>query len=358
MVKVLHVIHGLNIGGAEGFIFNVIRSMSHEDYQFDFVIQNQNMGNLQMKEYIEGHGGKIFLITDFRKNLIKHISEYKEILKNGYDYVHIHNNSLINPIPVIYGNKYGSKVILHSHNTSNGTGGRIGFFIHKINRKLFIKKNTIRVACGIEAGKWMHGKNNFIVLHNAVDLEKFKFSTSKREEIRRQLGIKNELVIGHIGRFVPEKNQQFIIDFLVYAKKNHPEVNLKAILCGNGPLKESVEKYAHINGVGERIILTGNINNPDYYYSAFDCFVLPSLFEGLAFVAVEAQASGLPVVASSCNTPEIDITGNVKFLSLKDSFENWYSYIMSGLVSDREQEGKKLINSDYDLSKICEKLPY
>ncbi len=353
MKRILHVIHGLNVGGAETFIYNILRNIDSSEYHFDFAIQNPEIGHKAFKKLIEEKGGKIYIITDFRINILKQYRELSSILKSGYDYVHIHMNAFVNPIPAVVASKFPGKVIIHSHNTHNGSGGTPARLLHLLNRRLCMKKDFIRLACGTDAGKWMFRGKDFTVVNNAVDLDRFRYNVEASRNIRRKYGLTDELVIGHMGRFVPEKNQKFIIGLFTRLKQEYPLLKTKLMLCGDGPMKNEIMEFAESSGIIQDVIFTGNISEPQDYYSAFDCFLLPSWFEGLAFVAVEAQAAGLKVIASDTNTSEIDVTGNVRFLSLGNDVSAWVDAVKHALApTDRKQNAGRLAGSKYDLSSL------
>jgi hypothetical protein len=357
MKKILHIIHGLNIGGAENFIYNILRNIDSDKFRFDFAIQNPQIGHQEFKKLIEETGGKIYVITDFRRNILKEYRELSEILANGYDYVHIHMNAFVNPIPAIAASRFPNKVIIHSHNTHNGSGGTIARILHLINRRLFLKKRFIRLACGTEAGKWMFNHKDFKVMDNAVNLSRFRFNRNAANSIRQKYALADEPIIGHMGRFVPEKNQKFILQIFSQMKATQPNSKTKLMLCGDGPMRMEVMELARNSGVSNDVIFTGNITDPEMYYSAFDCFMLPSWFEGLAFVAIEAQASGLKVIASDTNTSEINVTGNVRFLSLQESAAKWSDAIIDALQpTDRIANAEKMRGSKHDLNRLVNTL--
>ncbi len=355
--RILHIIHGLNIGGAENFIYNVLANIDRNLYMFDFAIQNPNIGHVRFKRLIEDSGGEIYIMPDFRNNPIGQVQSLRKILSRGYEVVHIHMNAFVNPLPAIVSRFYPNRVIIHSHNTRNGSGGRLGKLLHLVNSRLFLSKDFIRIGCGPEAGKWMFRKKSFKVLSNAVDIDKFRFDTNRRTLLREKLGIHSgEYVIGHMGRFVPEKNQTFLVDIMAWIKRNRPAEKIKLILCGEGPLRSDVERKVKAMELVESVIFTGAIDNPEDYYSVFDCFVLPSWFEGLAFVAIEAQAAGLPIVASDTNSSSIKLTDPVCFISLQSPIENWVDCIMGYKNIDRYQGYDIIKGSSYNIENLVREI--
>lgn len=346
-IKILHIIHGLNYGGAENFIFNVLKLIGSKEYQFDFAIQNSLIRNINLKNLIEELGGTIYIIPDFRKNPIGEFFVLRKILANGYNYIHIHMNALINPIPVIVSSFYQKKIIIHSHNTSSA-GGKLGKIIHKFNTAVFLRNKFINVACGTDAGKWMFGEKKFQVLNNAVNLDMYKFKPSLRRKIRNQYKLSDEFVIGQVGRLIEVKNQTFSLHLLRAYIDHYPSENVKLMLLGEGKMYNKLKVLAHDLNIDNNVIFTGAINNPYDYYSSFDCLILPSLYEGLAFVAVEAQSSGLKIIASNNNTTEINITGEVTFISL-DNQNLWISALHNCSKSyNRAEISGRLRGTKYD----------
>lgn len=312
-MKILHVIYGLTLGGAEAFLYNFISSVRfEEDFTIDVVIQDHNITNKRLEDLIKTVG-KIHLIEPWNKNLIKHLKTYRKILNNDYDIIHLHCNSLINPFPLIISRIKKKKIIVHSHNSRPGKGKKIGHLIHLLNKKLFLSKNIFKIACSDLAGKWMFN-SNYLILKNAVNLNDFIFNNRKYEILNNKYKLKNKFTIGIIGRFVKEKNHIFLVKVIIELKKLYPD-DFKFIFIGDGELKAEIEKYNDIFNLD--IIFTGIIPNVIDYYNVFDLICMPSLFEGFPFVAIEAQAAGIPVLASAKITKQINVTGFVYFLELE-----------------------------------------
>ncbi len=354
MVKILHVIHGLNLGGAENFIFNLLSAIDNSAFKFDFAIQEPEIKHTRFKELIIEKGGQIFIIRDFTRNPFAQIGDLKAILKNGYDFVHIHMNAFINPLPAIVASSFDCKVIIHSHSTQNGRGGFVGKFVHRINKAMFLKNKFIRLACGQDAGKWMFGNKDFKVINNAVDTSKYAFNVSSREKIRNSYGITDEYVVGQVGRLLAIKNQVFSLNMFSSLKKTYPDLRVKLMIVGDGPDKEMLKALSDNLGIGRDVIFTGAVHNVNEYYSAFDSFIMPSLFEGLTLAAIEAQTAGLKSIISSTVPKEVDITNCVDFLPLSQS-DKWVKRIYeNSLLGDRPGIAKRVVGSKFDLSVMVE----
>ncbi len=355
-MKILYYIYGLNVGGAETYIYNVLQKIDFERYHIDFVIQETNNGNDNLVNLCKKIGAEIHCIPKFYKRPFSSYKALKKILlSNEYDAIHVHCNSLLNFSPILCAQTMDIPVIVHSHNTSSKLG-RVGNIFHYINRGLMMN-NVIRVACGKNAGEWMFGNKDFLILNNGIMIDKFAFSSEKRERIRTLYKIPSEKkIIGHIGRFVPEKNHRFVIDVVKQLNKIHN--NYILMMVGDGPLKDSCMEYAKESLTDECVIFTGNVNNPEEYYSAFDCMLFPSLYEGVPFTLVEAQASGLPIISSSNVTKVVNITNCVEFLPIHKSIDLWIGRTMSILSgnTDRINNSEKMNGSDYDIRVTIKKL--
>jgi glycosyltransferase involved in cell wall biosynthesis len=203
------------------------------------------------------------------------------------------------------------------------------------------------MACSEEAAKFLFGKANGVtILNNAVDIDKFIYNKTKRNEIRSSLGLKDELVIGHVGRLVPVKNHAFLIDVFDMVHKSNR--NTRLLLIGNGNLYGSIMQKVKRLGLENEILLLKSSDDVGAYLSAMDVFTLPSEFEGLGLAGVEAQVSGLRVLASN-NVPRVmDVTGNVEFLKLDKTV--WFQALINMQPNrERSAQGSKVRGSRFDI---------
>lgn len=356
-MKILYFIYGLNIGGAETFIYNLLSVWNVDNYAIDFVLQSKNNANKKLLALCKQKSCKIMTIASFHRNPFQCAVQLIRILKTGeYNAMHIHANALINMIPVWVASHARVPIIIHSHNTRNNGAGRAGMFLHLIHRFFVSYMKVYRIACGREAGQWMFGNKEFIVVNNAIRIEDYAFSEEKRERIRDKYRIKDNFLIGHIGRFVEAKNHEFIMKCFYEIHKRLP--NAKMMFVGDGELKKQIMEKCEKYKLEDFVIFAGVVQNPSSYYSAFDSMLFPSIHEGLPFTLVEAQAAGLPVLASDCVTKDVDVTGLVSFLSLDLGEKEWAkrfmldieiwnkydrnSWSMDGSIYDVNNERKKL----------------
>ena len=342
----------MNIGGAETFIYSVLSKINTDKYHIDFILQSHNNKNTKLMDLCHEKDSKIYYIDAFHKSPIKSILQTKSIIKRGdYDLIHIHQNAMINVGPIIAGKRCKIPVILHSHN-SLSNAGTIGKVLHTINRKYYASK-VIRLACGEEAGKWMYGDLDYKVVSNAIPLERYRYSEAYREEIRKRHGIQNNTkVIGHIGRFVPAKNHERIVD--IFKSIASTDENVTLMLVGDGDLKPIIENKVINDLLKNRVVFAGNVDDAYKYYSAFDVLLFPSLFEGLPFTLVEAQASGLKCLVSDNVTKDVKVTSCIEYLELNKSEKVWKDALITCLQEsyNRYEMSKDMIGSVYDVKQM------
>lgn len=312
-IRVAHVMGKMLGGGVESVVMNYYRHIDRSHVQFDFLVDADS--SLVPREEIEKLGGRVFEITPYQ-----HVAAYQRDLaklfrEQDWKIVHSHVNAL-SVFPLRAAKRAGVPVrIAHSHSTS-GQGEYVKNAAKATLKRFSNVYPTHRFACSKYAGEWLFGKNaEFEVLHNAIDLSIFSFSERARAQARADLGlVGDQLAIGHVGRFMPQKNHRFLIDVFVEVARRCKDAVL--LLVGSGEAEAHVESWAAECGVADRVRFLGQRNDVDKLYQAFDAFVLPSLYEGLCLVGVEAQRAGLPCFLSDAITREVDVTGTVRFLPI------------------------------------------
>lgn len=351
-IRVAQVIGKWVGGGVETVVMNYYRAIDHNKIQFDFICDSDST-NIPYEE-IKKLGGNIILIPPYQ-HVFKYHKELKKALKDRkYTIVHSHINTL--SIFSLFAAKCAKAPIriAHSHSTTNKQEWKKNL-IKVILRPLSKLVATDYMACTEHAGRWMFGNKTFdagkvYVLNNAIDLEKFTLNKKARLDIRKQYNINEDtFVIGHIGRFVEQKNHDFIIDiFKEFHVKNN---NSKLMLIGQGPLMNYIKEKVDKLGLKNEVIFLGQKEDANLYYSAMDLFLFPSLYEGLGMVMIEAQVSGLPCVAST-EVPKIaQVTENVKFLSLAENVEEWCNAISNTLSIKRKDYSDEISTQGYDIKK-------
>ena len=278
-----------------------------------------------------------------QKNVFAYKREIKRILsKNNYDVVYVNMLSAANIIPIKLAKKYNiKKIIAHSHSSSL-PNNIVKIVSHILNKNKISKYANTFIACSKKAGDWLFNKENYIVLSNSIDLAKFSFNKEYAET--KDEKFKNKKIIGHVGRFFDTKNQEFIVDF--FKKIIDSDKNYGLYLIGNGEDKEKIRKKVENLNLSDYVSIVDATEDVYKYYSKFDIFILPSKFEGLPIVGIEAQANGLPCLFSNTITNELKINDNVKFLGI-DDLDEWVNAIKNPM---KRTNNIKLINSEYDIN--------
>lgn len=351
-MRILYYIYGLNIGGAETFIHSVLSYIDFKRYHIDFILQSRSNENTKLLNLCREKGAKIYHIHAFHKSPIRSIHETESIIFEGnYDLIHIHQNAMINIGPIIAGRKCKIPVIMHSHNSFSNAGS-FGRLVHIVNRKCFAS-GVVRLACSGEAGKWMYDDLDYKIVSNAISLKKYSYSEEYREEIRKRYNISTDTkVIGHMGRFVPAKNHEYILDIFKLIESSNNNVVL--VLVGDGELKNHIVNRVKSESLTEKVIFTGNIDDAYKYYSAFDVLLFPSFFEGLPFTLVEAQASGLKCIVSDNVTKDVKVTNCIEYIDINQSITTWENRLIARLMesTDRNEISRKMEGSVYDAKQM------
>lgn len=357
-INVLHVVSSLSYSsGVMSVIMNYYRNLDTNLIQFSFLIFQEF--DVSYREEILELGGNITLISK-PKLSFKVIKEFKGFFKENtilFDVIHNHEIYLTNIISLSI-KKYGKcKLISHSHTTmfSDKT-------LNSIRNRILclgINRNSdILLACSIDAGKSAFGKKisdncDFHVLNNAIDVTKFLFNEQNKKNIQARLNIKGKKVIGHIGRFNEQKNHRFLINLFIEIHKVNKDVVL--LLIGEGPLKRNIIEIIRENDLEEYVIILDPQENIWEFYSAMDIFVLPSLFEGLGIVLVEAQCNGLISICSDEVPKDVDLK-TLSFVNLNDK-NKWIELINNNINNlNRKIDFDYIKNKGYEISSQALKL--
>lgn len=353
-IRILHVLQRMEAGGTQALLMNLYRNIDRNKVQFDFFVE------YDYKEFyddeIESLGGHVYYSNVRRDfNVLKFQKELKEVIqKNDYKIVHVHTYS-IGYFALKVAKKCGVPIrIAHSHN--NETVRDSKYFLKLIMQKLYTIYATDLFACSQSAGKYLFGEKKFNVLNNSIDSEKFIFNEKFRKEIRKELKLEDSFVIGHIGRLHAQKNHKFLID--IFDKVQQKKENAKLILVGSGPLEEKIKNHVAKLNLEDKVLLLGVRKDINKILMAIDVFVLPSLFEGLGIVAIEAQAAGTPVVATDVLPKETEISNLIKKLSLNDEDKLWIDTIIKMADNDEKHNNmiQKIIDSNFDIKDSARKL--
>lgn len=356
-IRIAHIIGKWNGGGVESVVMNYYQHIDRSKIQFDFIC-DEDSTNIAY-EVIKKLGGRVFLIPPYQK-VFKYNKELLKIFKKeNYKIVHSHINTL-SVFPLRLAKKANIPIrIAHSHSTSNKKEWKKNLLkqILRLFSKIYA---TDYFACSEYAGRWLFGnkefeKGNVYVLNNAIDVDKFKFDEKIRKQKRKELRIKdNQIVIGHIGRFVTQKNHTFLID--IFNEVHRQNNNSVLLLVGQGPLQKEIENKVNNLGLRESVIFLGQRNDVDELYQAMDVFLFPSLYEGLGMVLIEAQCSNLPCICSTEVPAIAKVNNNLEFLSLSEPIEKWASSIKNIIAIERKSDLEKIKENNFDISEERKKL--
>lgn len=352
-IRILHMIALLEMGGTQSMIMNLYREIDRNKIQFDFIVDYPDKCT-EMRKEIESLGGKIYSFPRFKGRNIQEVRRtwnrfFLEHLE--YKVLHTHARSYASVyLPIA--KKHGLVTVAHSHSTSNGKG--IGAKIVDIMQLPIRHQADHLFACSKEAGDWLFGKRaDYTILTNAINAEKFAFDQNRREIIRNELGLGDEIVIGNVGRLTEAKNQKFLLN--VFHEFRKTNTKSKLLIIGSGDLEAELKSEADTLGISEDTIFLNAKNNIYDYYQAMDCFVFPSRWEGLGIAVIEAEAAGLPCLVSTAVPKGVDIgAGLVRFQSLDSDAEKWAECIQT--LSRRECTTEYIINSGYDIRDNARKI--
>lgn len=320
-------------------ILNYASNFDKSGMQVDFVVINHL--DDKMRGQIESMGSKIFELTDRNTSQWKYVMSLSRVVREGgYDVVHIHCNSCTAAVDLLGAKLGGAKMLCpHSHNTKCVHTGA-----HKLLRPLFNFLYTDGFACGVEAGKWLYGNKDFVVLKNATNTDKYRFDQAERDRIREKYNLNGKIAVGHVAHFTYHKNHPFLIDVWADVVKKNPDFVL--FLIGDGKYREEIEAKVKNLGLEESVVFVGTTLEIPAYLSAMDMMVLPSLWEGLPNVVIEWQVAGLPTLVADTVTPDCKLTDSVRFIPLDHS--SWVDSILNTPTSINRVE-----QSEVNISKIA-----
>lgn len=337
----------VSYGGLTTVAMNYYRHIDKKKIHMDFASTNDLPDNLG-KELEKNHS-KYFKLPK-RSNVVKYVSELNTLSKD-YDIAHIHANSATASIE-LFAVRNVKRRVVHIHNSTCSHK-----IIHNLLMPYFKRSYTDAIACSKLAGEWIFGKGKFVVLNNAIDLDKYSYNAENRKLIREKYRIGSEHLIGNVGKLIEQKNHTQALE--VFAKYLQVDVDAKFMLVGGGILEKELKEKTKMLGIEDNVIFCGMQNSAAPYYSAFDCILFPSLWEGLPLSLVEAQASGLTCVAADTITSEVNMGGVVQ-LSLKDQIDKWVGAIDVAVKQDRKDLvttlRRNIINVGFDIDANAQKL--
>lgn len=352
-VRILHVLGGLNRGGAETMVMNLYRNIDRSKIQFDFVVNKLPDGQeYQYYREVIQLGGRVYYVPRFSlRNIFHYRKWWSDFFDKhlGYTAVHGHH-TVLGFIYLTLAKKHGIVAIAHSHIAGGeNTAKSFAKIIFRFPLRYIA---DYRFACSKMAAKWMYGTDNgAIILNNAIDSEEFRFNPEIRKNIREEFGIsEKEVLLGNVGRITTQKNHNFLLEiFAAYHLKNPRS---KLLLVGDGEDREKIEKRTQELGVEEYVIFTGVRNDISKLLQAMDLFVFPSLYEGLPVTVIEAQASGLPCVISNTITNEVVLMETTFQLPITEGTELWVDAINKLAKNGKERKNavETIKEAKYDIN--------
>ena len=353
MIRVLQVVTNMDRGGLEAMLMNYYRHMDREKVQFDFLVHRQERAAYD--DEIEALGGKIYRLS----RLVPWGKSYLAALNlffadhPEYKVVHVHQDCLSSVI-LKAAEGHGVPVrIAHSHNANQDRN--LKYPIKLWYRREIPRYATKLFACGKDAGDWMFGGAPYQILNNAIDAAAYACDLAKRMEMRRKLGLADELVVGHVGRFNPQKNHPFLLAIFAALLKKEP--NAVLLLVGGGEDMPRIQAKARELGIADHVRFLGVRSDVADLMQAMDVFVFPSSYEGLPVTMVEAQAAGLPCLISDKVPPECILTeGLVDVMPLSAGAEAWADAIVEKCNTHRTDRSAEIAAHGFDITTEAVKL--
>ena len=348
MIRVLQCVNNMHRAGLETLLMNYYRKIDRTKIQFDFLMHRSECS--EYDDEIESLGGRIFRAPRlYPQNYPAYFAFMKQFFREHPEYkiVHSHIDSM-SFLPLLAAKKAGVPVrIAHSHSTSIDLDAK--YPLKQFFRSQIKHVATHCFACGDEAGKFLFGGRDFQVIPNAIDGEKFYFREDVRIKKRQELGIDGKMVIGHAGRFTYAKNHTFLLEIFGETLKQEP--NAVLLLAGKGEKEEKIRNHAEKLKISDHVMFLGSRDDMHELYQAMDIFVMPSLFEGVPVVGIEAQYAGLPCVFSDKVPREVMFTDQCQFVDLRKSAAQWAQQVLQSAHGANRMQSIECVT--YDINHAC-----
>jgi len=359
MIRILHIVPALDGGGIENLLLNYYTHMDRSRFTFDFIVHGKNIGVLE--PIFEGMGSMVFHIPTKREGIVKNLLAMKHIIDGGnYDIVHAHQGA-IGAFPMFFAKRAGVKGrITHSH-MAYMHESRLRGLVNRVLLPYLKMYSTDWFACSSDAGSSLWGaeavqSGKVHTMNNAIDVDKFTFSSEVRNNVRKELHMEGKFVIGCVGRLSFEKNHEFLIS--IFCDIHEKDRDARLCLVGRGELENDIREQVQKLGLNDAILFLGVRNDVPQLLQAMDVFVLPSRYEGLGIAYIEAQAAGLVCFGSDLVVPrEAAVTDLMHYISLEESPEHWASEVMKLKTGSARRNTKDEISSKgYEIRVEAKKL--
>lgn len=344
MIRVLQCVNNMHRAGLETMLMNYYRNIDRSQIQFDFLMHRSERSDYD--DEIEQMGGRIFRAPRlYPQNYPAYFAYMKRFFAEHPEYQIVHSHiDAMSYLPLLAAKRAGVPIrIAHSHNTSIDRDMK--YPLKQYFRFMLRGVASHYCACGTEAGRFLFGNREFSVIPNAIDADLYRFNEQMRYEKRRELGVENEFVVGHVGRFAYAKNHMFLVDIFHEIKKKQPRAVL--MLVGTGEKESVVRKYVEKLALGDAVRFLGVRSDVHELYQAMDVFVMPSLFEGVPVVGIEAQFSGLPCVFSDKVPEEVAFADGCYVVGLNRSAREW----ATRALSFSPMRNRQIASGKYDIRK-------
>ena len=346
-------------------LYNVYSHIDRDRVQFDFLSPYISTYDVHREE-IETMGGRIYQLGITGNKLERKIRLYpgvKGFMKqHPYQIVHINSGNFFFDLVVAKAVKDAGikNIIVHSHSVEDPRDSALKKATIQMLKPTLERQLTARCACSTSAARYMFldrivDEGGVNIVRNGMEVKKFEYNEAVREDVRRELGIQDKHVLGHVGRFFPGKNQAFLVKVFARLAERDPYAVL--ILVGDGEELPRVREQVKQMGLVDSVYFLGVRTDVQRYYQAFDAFAFPSMWEGLGMVLVEAQIAGLHCVASTGVPKEADVTGNVVFYDLTDAdIDRWAEAIAKAFTAQRHSCADQALAAGYDIDAVAEGL--
>lgn len=353
-IRILHVLGSTNLGGAESRIMDLYRHIDRDKIQFDFLVHSTKEGFFEPE--IKQMGGNIYYLPSFRVyNYFQYQKACREFFAAHREFKVVQGHMTSTASIYLPQAKKAGIPITIAHARSAGVDSGMKGFITKLLRKNLYRKCDYMFACSDLAARAVFGDKRYeegeaFFIPNAVDTDEFVPDEMARNTIRKEYGLENRFVIGHVGRFHYAKNHEFLLE--IFAEVLNKRADAKLVLLGDGPRRVEMEAKVRELGMENEVVFAGNKNPVAPFYQAFDAFLFPSRFEGMPGTVVEAQAAGLPCLVSDSVTSQVKATELVAFLPLAKSAEEWAEELLRHAETYKEDEKRRTDFSDtnYDVN--------
>ena len=359
MIRVLHSVSNMDRAGIETMLMNYYRHIDRDKVQFDFLCNKKKPGAYD--DEVKSLGGRIFhspglnpaklpQYMKYMKNLFKEHPEYKILeAHNGAFGVYALHGAKLGKVPVR---------IYHAHGAAITKDWKLPLKL--ICLKFLPSNMTHHYTCGIAAARCYFGDaivdaGDYEFIPNAIEVNRFIYNEEVRNRIRKEYNLEGKHVLGHVGRFMAQKNHTFLLDVFAELVKKDDKATL--VLLGDGELMPEMEEKAKSLNIADKVVFVGNVSNANEWYQAFDTFILPSIWEGLPVVGVEAQAADLPSIFSDAITKEIGLSEKASFIPLDAPVDKWVTAILDGFAMTERRDRTELIrDNNYDIETEAIKL--